>query len=165
MKKNQHADYDLWILLSRVYHLIAILRKTELAKYDIQPVQSYILLIIKALGNDTTPTEISRHVYQQKSSVSDILNRMEKKGLIKKIIKTGGKKRVAVTLTDMGEEALSFSENREYLYKVLSSLDESKKRQLESALEILSDKALKELSITQKDFLLPSQIADYYRNK
>ena len=165
MRKIQEKNYDLWILLSRVYHLIAMLRKMELSQYDILPVQSHILLVIKSLGNQTTPTEISRHVYQQKSSVSDILNRMVKKGLIKKTKISSGKERVIVTLTKTGEDALNYSTHSEYLQKVMSSLKEDNKRQLESALEILRNKAIKELSITQKTFIQPSQLANYYKNK
>jgi DNA-binding MarR family transcriptional regulator len=165
MSKVEDAEYDIWILLSRVYHLIAKLRNLELSKYNILPVQSYILFIIKALGNETTPSEISGYVYQQRSSVSDILNRMVKQGLIVKTSKQGGKQRVIVTLTEKGEKALDLSENRLFLHKVMSSLTTEQKRQLEAALEILRDSAINELSVTQKTIMRPSQISKYYRRK
>jgi len=165
MSSIENKEYDLWILLSRVYHLIAMLRKLELSKYKILPVQSYILFIIKALGDETTPSKISEYVYQQRSSISDILNRMVKQGLIRKTNKSGGNKRVIVTLTAKGEKALTLSKYREYLHKVMSSLTENKKRQLESAMEILRDSAINELSITQKTIMRPSQISKYYRQK
>lgn len=165
MINTDNKEYDIWILLSRVYHLIAMLRKLELSKFDILPVQSYILFVIKALGNDTTPSRISEYVYQQRSSISDILNRMEKQGLIRKTNNPGSKKRVIVTLTDKGEKALILSRKREYLHKIMSSLTEEKKQLLESGLEILRDSAVNELSDTQKTILRPSQISKYYRQK
>jgi DNA-binding MarR family transcriptional regulator len=165
MSKIVDKEYDLWILLSRVYHLIAMLRKFELSKYNILPVQSYILFIIKALGNETTPSNISEYVYQQRSSISDILNRMVKQGLIKKTNKASGNKRVIVTLTAKGEKALKLSKNREYLHKVMSSLTEEEKQQLESAMEILRDAAINELAITQKTIMRPSLISKYYSKK
>jgi DNA-binding MarR family transcriptional regulator len=165
MSSIENKEYDLWILLSRVYHLIAMLRKLELSKHNILPVQSYILFIIKALGNETTPSKISEYVYQQRSSISDILNRMVKQDLIRKTNKSGGNKRVIVTLTAKGEKALTLSRNREYLHRVMSSLTENKKRQLESAMEILRDTTINELSITQKTIMRPSQISKYYRQK
>ncbi len=165
MSKVEDKEYDLWILLSRVYHLIAKLRNLELLKYNILPVQSYILFIIKALGNETTPTEISGYVYQQRSSISDILNRMVKQGLIVKRNQSGGNRRVIVTLTNNGERALALSADREYLHKVMSSLTEGKKRQLESSLEMLRDAAINELSVTQKTVMRPSLISEYYRKK
>jgi DNA-binding MarR family transcriptional regulator len=165
MSKIEDKEYDIWILLSRIYHLIAMLRKLELSKYNILPVQSYILFIIKALGNETTPSKISEYVYQQRSSISDILNRMAKQGLIRKTNKLSGNKRVIISLTAKGEKALTLSKNREYLHKVMSSLTEEEKRQLESAMEILRDNAINELSITQKTIMRPSQISKYYRQK
>jgi len=165
MDNIEDKEYDLWILFSRVYHLIAMLRKLELSKYKILPVQSYILFIIKALGNEITPSKISEYVYQQRSSISDILNRMAKQGLIRKTNKASGNKRVIVTLTDKGKKALTLSKDREYLHKVMSSLTEEKKRKLESLLEILRDAAINELSITQKTIIRPSQISKYYREK
>ncbi len=165
MGEIEGRKYDIWILLSRVYHLIAKLRNLELEKYSILPVQSYILFIIKALGNETTPTEISGYVYQQRSSISDILNRMVKQGLITKTNKTGGKRRVMITLTEKGEEALNLSKERKFLHKVMSSLSEQKEQQLELSLEMLRDAAINELSVTQKTIMPPSQISKYYREK
>jgi DNA-binding MarR family transcriptional regulator len=165
MSKILDKEYDLWILLSRVYHLIAMLRKLELSKYEILPVQSYILFVIKALGNETTPSNISEYVYQQRSSISDILNRMVKQGLINKTNKASGNKRVIVTLTARGEKALKLSKNREFLHKVMSSMTDEEKQQLESAMEILRDAAINELAITQKTIMRPSLISKYYRKK
>ena len=165
MSKIEDKEYDIWILLSRVYHLIAMLRKLELSKFNILPTQSYILFIIKALGDDTTPSRVSEFVYQQRSSISDILNRMVKQGLIKKTTNKGSNKRVIVTLTEKGEKSLARSRNREYLHKVMSSMTDEEKQQLESGLEKLRDSAINELSITQKTILRPSQISRYYRQK
>jgi DNA-binding MarR family transcriptional regulator len=165
MSRIQDKEYDIWILLSRVYHLIAMLRKLELDKFDILPTQAYILLIINALGNEATPSKISEYVYQQRSSISDILNRMEKQGLIIKTNRGGGTKRVLVTMTPKGKEALDLSKNRESTHRVMSVLNTEKRNQLESALEILRDAAINELSLTQKTILRPSQISKYYTKK
>ncbi len=158
-------EYDLWILISRVYHMMAKLRNMELNKYNILPTQAYILYIMQALGNETNPAELSRYVYQQRSSVSDILNRMEKQGLITKSKKTDGKGRILVKMTEKGEKALQLSSEREYLHSVLSALNEDKRRQLESALEIVRDRAIDELSTYQKTVLPPSQLSKYYQEK
>ena len=158
-------EYDLWILISRVYHMIAKLRNMEMSKYDILPVQAYVLFILKALGNETTPAELSRYVYQQRSSISDILNRMVKQGLIVKEKKSRGKGRVWVKITEKGEKALQLSGERVHLHSIMSVLNEEKRRQLESALESLRDKAAEEFSVYQKTILPPSQLSKYYQDK
>ncbi|MGZ3846835.1 MAG: MarR family winged helix-turn-helix transcriptional regulator [Flavisolibacter sp.] len=164
-RKRVDKEYDLWILLSRVYHMIAKLRNMEMNKYSILPVQAYMLYIIRAMGNETTPAELSRFVYQQRSSVSDILNRMEKQGLITKEKKSDGKGRVQVKLTKKGEKALQLSEQREHLHNIMTVLNEEKRRHLESILEELRDKAAEEFSVYQKTILPPSQLSKYYQDK
>jgi DNA-binding MarR family transcriptional regulator len=163
--KKKDKEYDLWILMSRVYHMIAKLSNMELSKYNILPVQAYMLFIMRAMGSETTPGELSRFVYEQRSSVSDILNRMEKQGLITKEKKSEGKGRVLVKITEKGENVLQQSEQRTHLHNVLATLSEEKRDQLESALEILRDKSIEEFSVYQKTILPPSQLSKYYREK
>jgi len=164
-RKRDDKEYDLWILISRVYHMIAKLRNMEMNKHGILPVQAYMLFIIRAMGNETTPAELSRFVYQQRSSVSDILNRMEKQGLISKEKKSEGKGRILVKMTEKGEKALQLSVQRRHLHNVMSSLNEEKRQQLESILEILRDRSVEELSVYQKTILPPSQLSKYYQEK
>jgi MarR family transcriptional regulator, organic hydroperoxide resistance regulator len=164
------VEYDTWILLSRVYRMIANLRRMELSKYEILPVQAYILLVISKLGNDTSPSEISQYVYQQKNSVSDILNRMEKQGLVQKTEVSGKKARIHIKLTEEGERVLKLSREREYLHKVMSSLTREKTKQLVSCLEILRDNALNQFALNEKRFvplslMSKSQMSKYLHQK
>ena len=164
-QKREDTEYDLWILLSRVYHMIAKLRNVEMNKYGILPVQAYMLYMIQAMGNATTPAELSRFVYQQRNSVSDILKRMEKQGLITKSKSTGRNGRVLVRMTEKGSKALQLSKQREHLHNIMSVLNREKKQQLESVLELLRDRAIEEFSSDRKTVLPPSQLSQYYQEK
>ena len=164
-RKREDREYDLWILISRVYHMIAKLRNVEMSKYGILPVQAYMLFIIQAMGNATTPAELSRFVYQQRNSVSDILKRMEKEGLITKEKKRDGNRRVLVKMTEKGQKVLQLSKQREHLHNIMSVLSEEKKRQLESLLEMLKDSAIEEFTSYRKTVLPPSQLSKYYGEK
>jgi DNA-binding MarR family transcriptional regulator len=106
-----------------------------------------------------------RYVYEQRSSVSDILNRMEKQGPISKTAKTDGKGRVLVKITAKGLPLLESSEQRNHLPSVKSVLNEEKRRQLESILELLRDEAAEELSTLQKTILPPSRLSRFYTKK
>jgi DNA-binding MarR family transcriptional regulator len=157
--QNGEKEYDTWILLSRVYHMIAKLRRLELAKYNIQPVQAYILFILHALGGETSPTELARYAYEHKSAISDILIRMEKQGLITKIKKVIGNGRVKVKLTEKGEESLRLSLEREFLRQVMTGLTPEKTEQLESYLELIRDNAMNLLDIQEKQIVPPSKVS------
>lgn len=158
-------EYDTWILLSRVYHMIAKLRRLELAKYNVQPVQAYILFILQALGGEASPTELTRYAYEHKSAISDILIRMEKQGLINKSKKIVGNGRVKVKLTEKGEEALRLSSERALLKKVMSGLTPEKAAQLESCLELIRDNAISQLDTEEKQVVPPSKVSKYYHKK
>ncbi len=162
-QKREDREYDLWILLSRVYHMVAKLRNMEMNKQGILPVQAYMLFIIQAMGNATTPAELSRFVYQQRNSVSDILKRMEKQGLITKQKASKGNGRILVKMTEKGKKILQLSKQREHLHNVMSVLNEEKRGLLESLLESLRDRAIEELSVYQKTVLPPSQLSKYYQ--
>jgi DNA-binding MarR family transcriptional regulator len=90
---------------------------------------------------------------------------MEKQGLITKGKKLDGKGRVSVKMTEKGEKALQLSEQREHLHNVMAVLNEEKRRQLESIMEILRDKAVEEFSVYQKTILPPSQLSKYYQDR
>ena len=163
--KREDREYDLWILISRVYHMIAKLRNVEMNKHGILPVQAYMLLVIKAMGNATTPAELSRFVYQQRSSVSDILKRMEKQGLITKEKKLEGNRRVLVKMTKKGDKVLRLSKQREHLHRIMSVLSEENGRRLELLLELLKDSAIDEFASYRKTVLPPSQLSNYYEEQ
>lgn len=165
IRENEDREYDLWILISRVYHMIAKLRNVEMNRYGILPVQAYMLLIIKAMGNSTTPAELARFVYQQRNSVSDILKRMEKQGLITKEKKPEGNRRVLVKMTKKGEKVLQLSRQREHLHRIMSVLSEENGRELECLLELLKDSAIDEFTSYRKTVLPPSQLSKYYEEQ
>jgi DNA-binding MarR family transcriptional regulator len=162
-RKREDKEYDLWILLSRVYHMVAKLRNMEMNKQGILPVQAYMLFIIHSMGNTTTPAELSRFVYQQRNSVSDILKRMEKQDLITKEKASKGNGRILIRITEKGKKILHLSKQRAHLHNVMSVLNETKREQLESLLESLRDRAIDELSVYQKTVLPPSQLSKYYQ--
>jgi DNA-binding MarR family transcriptional regulator len=163
--QNGEKEYDTWILLSRVYHMIAKLRRLELAKYNVQPVQAYILFILHALGDETSPSELARYAYEDKSAISDILIRMEKQGLITKTKNVTGNGRVKVKLTPKGQGALRLSSERELLCKVMSGLTSEKTGQLESCLELIRDNAINQLDIQEKQIVPPSKVSKHYQKK
>lgn len=54
-------------------------------QYGITPEQAGVLFCIKVIGKEATPAKISRYTIREPYTVSAMLNRMERKGLIKKV--------------------------------------------------------------------------------
>jgi len=156
---TDYKNYDLWILLSRTYASIAELREAECMQFGIPRHQVYILLIIVALGNNVTPTEISRFTYRKKNSVSEILNRMTKNGLVKKTRDPDNKSRVIVSLTEKGRRVYEKSRPTESIDRVMSVLSDEERQQLQSYLEKLLENAKTELLFDREKLVLPSKLA------
>ncbi|MBW1769293.1 MAG: winged helix DNA-binding protein [Deltaproteobacteria bacterium] len=156
---NKTKNMDLWVLLSRTYHSILQLYDAESKQIGF-PRKPYILLIIKTLGNSATLTEISRYTFRKKNSLSELINRMVDKGLVKKIRDPDVKSRIRVSLTKKGLEAYERSTQAGSIDKIMSGLSEGKQRQLQSCLELLLDNTFKELTMDRKKILLPSQLAE-----
>ena len=154
MKKLSSNDivYDLWVLLRRTSHVIWKVRERELAQYGIAATQAGVLHIVQAIGRKATPAEISRRLLREPHSVSGLLARMEREGLIRKVKDLNRKNLVRVELTKKGRQAYNQSTKRESIRSIMSSLSDQEQQQLVSYLRTLCARTLKELGY--KDMLM-----------
>jgi len=120
------------------------------ALYRITPEQAAILFIVQAIGEKATPAEISRWLFREPHSVSGLLARMEKQGLVRKVKDLERKNLVRVVITEEGQKAYQQSTKRESIHRIMSSLSEEDRQQLRSYLEVLQNKALEELGVNRK---------------
>ena len=147
MKSSNDQDYRLWVLLNQVRDAVLKARQKELNQYNISASQAAVLLVIEAIGPKATPAEISRRVFRKPHSVSGILSRMEKKGLVRRLKDLDRKNLTRVVFTEKGREAYYQSTKRESIRQIMSSLPEEERKQLTSSLQTLRDKALGELGV------------------
>lgn len=138
-------DYNTWMLLSQIYKLVHKARVQELFKYGITPEQAGILFSIKAaeaFNYDKTLTTISRFTVLEPHSVSEILSRMEKSGLIEKT--KGTRNVLSVNITEQGQRAFESSTKRETMHNVMSCLSDEERQQLDRLLKKLLRVAVQE---------------------
>src|SRR4030067_3578190 len=114
--------HDTWNLLAHTYRMIGKLWNKDVSEYGFSREQALNLLIIKHLGDNATPYKISRFQVQEHNTVSDILNRMVKQGLIIKIRESRVKSRVRIKLTERGEQAYHKSLERDVLVRIITAL-------------------------------------------
>jgi len=148
-------DYNLWVLLYQTTDAVLRARQKELNQYSISVIEVGVLVVIQAIGEKATPSEISRRIFREPHSVSALLNRMEKRGLVRKTQDLDRKNLVRVSITEKGQQAYDKSTRRKSIYKIISSLSEEERRQLRSCLEKLQNKAFKELTVEYKPPPLP----------
>ena len=148
-------DYNLWVLLHQTTDAALRARQKELDQFDISVIEVGVLLVIQAIGEKATPSEISRRIFREPHTVSALLNRMEKKGLVRMTQDLDRKNLVRVSITQKGHQAYDKSTGRKSIYKIISSLSEEERQQLRSCLEKLRTKAFKELTVEYKPPPLP----------
>jgi len=143
-------DFKLWGLLGQTADVVLRVRWKELNRYGISPIEAGVLFAIQAIGERATPAEITRWLLREPHTVSELLNRMEKEGLVTKTKDLERKNLVRVSITEKGRQAYRQSTKRKSIHKVMSTLSEEERRQLMASLEKLRNRALKELKVEHK---------------
>jgi DNA-binding MarR family transcriptional regulator len=148
-------NYNLWLLLHQVADIIFYAREQELKEYKLPGMQAEVLFAIKAIGDKATPADIARWLFRRPHSVSGILDRMSKAGLVQKSKDLHRKNLIRVSLTEEGEKAFAQALKRASIHKIISALNEDQKKQLESLLDILRNKGLRELGLNARKVPYP----------
>lgn len=138
---SEDEDYNLWALLVNTQRVIFILRERELSQYGVTPEQAGTLHVIKHLVNQATLAKISWFIRRQTHTTSELVKRMVKKRLVKKVKNSDKKNLVKVVLTEKGQKAYHQSTKRESVHYIMSSLSEKERQQLRRCLSKLQDKA------------------------
>jgi len=147
-------DYRLCVLLHQTRDAINRARNKELCRFGISTIQAAVLFIIKAIGEQATPAEISRWLLQEPHSVSGLLSRMEKEGLLKKTKGLDRKNMWRVCLTEKGQNAYRQSIKRESIHTAMSPLSANEHQQFESYLRKVRDQTLRN-PVSEKTFPFP----------
>ncbi|RJQ37252.1 MAG: MarR family transcriptional regulator [Dehalococcoidia bacterium] len=104
-------------LLSAVNRSLYEARNDELRPLGITSQQSAMLHQIKSLGDEATVTNVAQRLHRDVSSVSDMLARLEKRGLVRRFIDPGDRRQVYVFLTEKGQEVRDQSQKENSIIK------------------------------------------------
>jgi len=148
--------YQIWALLCQVRDMIFQLRQKELRRYDITGRQAAVLFIIGAVGGGKLkPATIGKLLFRKHPTISGIVNRMEKQGLVKQMKGINKKNEIIVMLTDKGAKAFNDSIERGSIKKTISVLSVWEREQLQSCLIKLRKEAVRELDMGSKILVWP----------
>jgi len=139
--------YKLFFLLHVTADAIHKLREIELKKYGISPQQSLALVCIYSLKNKATPAELSRWLYREPNSVTILLNRMDKLGLIKKKADTKRKNIIRLSLTKKGLIAYQSAVKLKNFHNIANILSKTKRKQLHSILQSIREEVFTRLNL------------------
>ena len=148
-------DYTLVTQIMQVADIFVKVRERELIPQNLSATSAAILFLVDAMGKDITPAKITRMLLREPHSISGILMRMEKHGLIKRTKNMERKNQIRVTLTAKGEKALKQAMKLEGATGVIARLSEAQQKQLKATLTALKEAGKKELHLGPKALLWP----------
>ena len=127
-----------WVLLPRVGDALNRCHDLVFAKYGITNEQWRVLVIIKSRG-PLRPIDIASLLERAPNSMSMLVDRMVKAGLVRRTRDRKDRRAVFVSLTNKGKEAVepAVPAGWEFINKVVSSLSHDEQRALADMLETL----------------------------
>ncbi len=147
-------EYNLWVMLLQTRDVAWTAREKDLAKFDLSVTEAAVLnfvqLIERTVDRQATVAEISRWLFRKPNSMSELLSRMENKGLVKRVRDLPKNSAVRIELTEKGKQFYNMQIKSPFVSEIISTLSEEERQQMWTVLGKLRNKALKILGITRK---------------
>ncbi len=133
----------LWLLLHRVHDVVNLCEESILREYGLTPEQFAVLASVKSDGGSLRPVDLALMLERSPNSVSMLIDRMVKAGLVRRTRDRKDRRAVNVTLTGKGEKALepAAPAHWEFIQKILLTLSDEDKHALTDTLEMVKCEA------------------------
>lgn len=148
--RAEDEDQDLWLLLTHTRYAVFRAREKELQRYGITPEQVSLLFVVQAKNNKVTPADLARYLLRQPHTVSALVDRMAKRGMVKKVKDLERKNLVRVAITEKGQRAYEQSTKRGPIHRIMGELSQEEKRKFRRYLETIYAKARQEIGMDQE---------------
>jgi DNA-binding MarR family transcriptional regulator len=153
----ENLDKGVWILLRQTHNLVSRCEDRVFPEYEITTEQHAVLMAMKHIDGPVRPTDIARWLDRSVNSVSMIIDRMVKAGLVKRVRDRKDRRTVFLTITTKAEKAYVLASVAGWglIQEILSPLSDKDKRTLIKLLETLRDKTY--------DYLGSGEVAEEVR--
>jgi len=130
--------------------MMVILKTAELIKLNLTFAQSTILIRIWSCNDNISPAELGRDLLRKPNTISLILKRMIRDGLVKKRPDPRQKHSYLLSVTAKGQELLQLESKNKSLKKLFLHFSEERLYQFADCLNELDDFAKEELNKLSK---------------
>jgi len=151
--------YLFWVLFQQAYSAMSRVREKELGSLGITSHQATLLAVIAELGDRATPSRISKRMFRESHTVTELINRAVKMGLLRKENDSSRKNGVKVVLTDRGRQVCERMKDMEILRRLISVLPPDQLEYSQSFFRLLRDNAMNEL-VGVKGKWIPPRLTD-----
>jgi DNA-binding MarR family transcriptional regulator len=149
MRKADDPRIVLYGLLDQTRETIFKAVELELGQYQMSTPQVKIMHMLAQGNGGMTLSELASGTVRELNSISTLIARMQKKGLVKKVKKQRDDK-TYVTLSDRGRDIYNNTITEHSIYLIFDALSEEEKREFAALLRKLQSKARSLLGLDYK---------------
>jgi len=150
---NEDRDFNIWVLLDHSAYAVFRAREMELNQFGLTHMQAAILFSLQNEGGKATLAQLSNWLLREPNSVSALINRMVKNGLVDKIRGPEDEK-IRVVITDKGRTMYEKTSRRS-ISMILTSLSDKEKEQFITCLKKVRTTARNLLGVDYRPPFLP----------
>jgi MarR family 2-MHQ and catechol resistance regulon transcriptional repressor len=134
--ESENTVLRLWLLLRRVGDSLALCQDLVFSKYGLSTEQFGVLTSIKSRG-PLRPSDLSNILERTPNSISMLIDRMVKAGLVRRTRDRKDRRTVTVSLTSKGEAAVepAIPAGWDFIHQIMSPLSPDDQRSLAGMLE------------------------------
>ena len=138
----KNVDKGAWVLLRQVPNLVSRCEDLVFSKHGLTTERHAVLMAIRHIDGPVRPTDVARWLDLSVNSVSMIIDRMVKAGLVKRVRDRKDRRTVFLSITSKAERSyvLASVAGWELIQEILAPLSDKDKRVLIKLLETLRDK-------------------------
>jgi DNA-binding MarR family transcriptional regulator len=143
-----NATVRLWLLAKQTGDLLKMCTEQVFSEYDITTEQYDTLVTVKYLGDRVNMIEIANWLRRSPNSISMLVDRMVKAGLVRRIRDRSDRRLVYVSITNKGEHILELANPGcwEVIKAILSPLSYEERRTFLSLFDVINRQALEYLN-------------------
>jgi DNA-binding MarR family transcriptional regulator len=131
----------LWGRLFLAAKVVERAREIELSRVNISLIQAMVLYALKLSPQPLTPSRLARMLCREPHSMSALIDRMEKQGLVEKKHDLSRKNLVRVVVTPKGEEAFQRQRSVNTVANLTSTLTKEERQALGTCVDKLRVRA------------------------
>jgi DNA-binding MarR family transcriptional regulator len=144
----------LWARLFMSAKVVERAREIELSRVHISLIQAMVLYALKLSPEPLTPSKLARMLCREAHTMSALIDRMEKQGLVKKKHDLARKNLVRVVVTAKGDEAFQRQRSVNTVTNITNSLTKKEREALGTCVDKLRLRAtdlIREMTPTPYD--------------
>ena len=152
--KLDDPQLSAWLLLHQTYNMVVKIEDTVLARIGISNQKYAALIAMKYIEGPVTPSDIAHWLDRNTNTITTLVDRMEKNGLVKRQRNMHDRRSVRLVMTKKGKETLEAATKIgwQVVQDVLGELSEDELRRLSQMLEMVRCRAF--------DYLNPGKVME-----